>query len=102
MKDIRFRLLQRLCIQQMGKNLKESDDRDVFAIAASCVIIANALAKEGKDLDVDYSDKQGEGKSKEETEERAQQNMKQDNYQLPKVSKDSLINEIYSYIMSTK
>ena len=86
----------------MGKDLKESDDRDVFAIAASCVIIANALAKEGKDLDVDYSDKQGEGKSKEETEERAQQNMKQDNYQLPKVSKDSLINEIYSYIMSTK
>lgn len=93
----------------MNKGLKESDDRDVFAIAASCVIIANALAKEGKDLDVDYSDKQGEGKSKEEFSDKQggekseeKPNTQVDSYQLPKVSKDSLINEIYSYIMSTK
>lgn len=79
----------------MGKDLKTSDDRDVFAIAASCVIIANALAKEGKDLDVDYSDKQGEGKSKEEFK-------KEESYKLPNVSPDNFMNEIYSYIMSTK
>lgn len=71
----------------------QSDDRDIYAIAASCAIIANALSKKGKDLDKDYSDKQGEGKPKEEFEKC---------YQLPNVSPDNLMNEIYSYIMSKK
>ncbi len=81
----------------MGKDLKQDDDRDIFALTASCAIIANALAEKGDDLDRDYSDKQGAGVSKEDME--ANQN---NSYQLPKVSKDSLMNEIYSYIMSSK
>jgi hypothetical protein len=80
----------------MSKDLKESDDRDLFALYSSCVIVANALTKNNQNVNVDYSDKQGEGASKEEF---AQANQTQ-NYQLPEVSPDTLMNEIYNYIKS--
>lgn len=61
-----------------GANDKNSENHtsDICAIVASCAIIANALS------------------------EKEEEPPKTESYQLPKVSSDMLINEIYNYIMS--
>ena len=63
-----------------GANDKNSENHtsDICAIVASCAIIANALS------------------------EKEEEPPKTESYQLPKVSSDMLINEIYNYIMSKK
>ena len=61
-----------------GANDKNSENHtsDICAILSSCAIIANALS------------------------EKEEEPPKTESYQLPKVSSDMLINEIYNYIMS--
>lgn len=60
-----------------GANDKNSENHtnDICAIVGSCAIIANALSEK-------------------------EEQPKTESYQLPKVSSDMLVNEIYNYIMS--
>lgn len=65
-------------IKSVNDKNSENHTSDICAIVASCAIIANALS------------------------EKEEEPPKTESYQLPKVSSDMLINEIYNYIMSKK
>lgn len=65
-------------IKDANDKNSENHTSDICAIMASCAIIANALS------------------------EKEEEPPKTESYQLPKVSSDMLINEIYNYIMSKK